>query len=110
MDKDKSKEGEKDMDLKDNDMNSDEGLTKFNYKGKTIKEIIDAAENNNKFDDFIWEKEGNNILLRDLYGMDIEIIFINSIEVKYEIYKKSSSEIIKLIKKRFILQCKLMNF
>ena len=45
-----------------------------------------------------------------MIGKDIEIIFRNSIEVKYEIFKTSKSKSIELIQKMFIPQCKSMNF
>ena len=101
MDKVISKEGENDMDFKDNSKNMDsvEGLTKFKYKGKTIQEIIIAVKNQKQFDNFTWIKEGNNILLNDYFGKDIEAIFLNSIEVIYEIYRISKSERKKYIQK-----------
>ena len=63
-----------------------------------------------KFDTLLWRKEDNNITLKNMIGKDIEIIFRNSIEVKYEIFKTSKSKSIELIQKMFIPQCKSMNF
>ena len=100
MDKDKSKEDEKDIIFKDNARNSEEALTKFRFKGKTIKEIIEGVNNKSKFDTFSWETESNdNILLKSCYDKDVEIIFANSIEVKYKIFKNSKSESIEYIQK-----------
>ena len=100
MDKDKSKEGEKDIIFIDNALNPEEALTKFSFKGKTIKEIIESVENNIKFDTFFWKKESNNnIFLRSHYNRDVGIIFANSIEVKYELFKNSKSESVEYVQK-----------